>query len=135
MQSGDILRFTHVDNAEGISLPFVAAILQPAISCATRARLLHLQKDRLHIFHMPYSDGSSSAVSCPAPHEAIEFRLRELRLHSEFGVIGALPIAGHWVAFAWMSHDDSVAAWKSFAPRVADGTANCIMGRATVQVA
>ena len=146
--AGDILRFTHVDSAEGISEQ-VPALLQPTISNITRAQLLHLQKDRLADDQMDYLlRDVARASTCPTvmietalllsavqhqSHETIQLRLRELRLHNEFGVVGALPIAGHWVTFAWVCHNDSVAAWSSYAPRVSDdciGVANCVLGRA-----
>ena len=66
-------------------------------------------------------------------HDVLESCLREVRLLGEFGVVSALSIAGHWIVFAWMCHDGSVAAWSSYAPRHADdgiGVVNCVMGRA-----
>ena len=150
LQPGDILRFSHVDSAEGISLPLafmmplpdqVPELQRPAISCLARARLLHLQKDRLAVDQIDYVLREISRASpCPLvvidtplllsavqhqSHEVLATKLREIRLSDEFGVIGAI--------LAWMCSSDSVAAWHSFAPRVADnciGTANCVIGRA-----
>ena len=155
MQPGDILRFSHVDFAEGISLPLafmmplpnqVSELQRPAISCLARARLLHMQKDRLandqidHVLREIAQAApctlvvievahSLSAVQHQS-HEHLESMLKEVRMFSEFGVIGAIPAAGHWSTFAWMCGPDSMAAWSSYAPRVADncvGAANCIM--------
>ena len=158
LQPGDILRFTHVAFAEGISLPLtfmmpspdqVSDLQRPAITCLARARLLHMQKDRLADDQVDYALREiAQAAPCTLvvievahllsavqhqAHVILEQRLREVRLLADFGVIGAIPAAGHWITFAWMCGTESVAAWSSYAPRVADnlvGTANCIMGRA-----
>ena len=63
----------------------------------------------------------------------LDDRFREVRLLSEFGIVGALPVSGHWVTFAWMCNDGTVAAWNSYALKQADGligVADCVMGRA-----
>ena len=158
VQPGEVLRFSHVDSAEGITLPLafmmpppaeVSELLRPSVSSLTRARLLHLQKDRLADDQMDYALREAARLaSCPVvsveaalllasmqhqSHAFLEDRLREVRLLSEFGVIGAIPVAGHWIAFAWMVTGDTVAAWNSFAPRSADaciGVTNCVLGRA-----
>ena len=158
LQPGDLLRFTHVAFAEGISLPLtfmmplpdqVSALQRPAITCLARARLLHMQKDRLADDQVDYMlQEIAQAAPCTLvvievahllsavqhqAHAVLEQRLREVRLLADFGIIGAIPVAGHWITFAWMCGPESVAAWSSYAPHVADNlvdSANCIMGRA-----
>ena len=158
LQPGDVLRFTHIAGSEGISLPLtfllpppsqVATFLQPSISCLERARLLHLQNGRLADDQMHYLLRDLATVS-PNPllilhplellsayqhqdHSRLQCRLQEIRSLADFGIVGAAPLAGHWVSFAWICDGATVAAWNSYAPRHSDdgiSVINCLLGRA-----
>ena len=158
LQPGDVLRFTHVASSEGVSLPLtfllpkpalVEDFLQPSITCLERATLLHLQHGRLADDQMHYLLRELPSVSpCQLVvlhplevlsafqhqcHDQLEARLAVFRLLPHFGVVGAAPLVGHWVTFAWICNGDTVTAWNSYAPRHTDdgiSIVNFLLGRA-----
>ena len=140
LQPGEILRFSHVAEVEGISLPLtfvtppvsdVHLLLRPAITCRDRARLLRRQQARMADDQIAYALRELRAVtSTPlaviepahllaAVQQRKDVVLKELlatvRLAASFVVVSALPLGGHWVTFAWVCDAGQVAAWNSYA--------------------
>ena len=158
VQPGEILRFTHVAEVEGISLPLafvmppvseVHLLLRPAVTCRERARLLCRQQARLADDQIAYAlrelraklDTPLAVLEPAHLLAAVQQRkdtvLRELlapiRLAANFVVVSALPLGGHWVTFAWVCDADHVAAWNSYAIRQWDdmiSTANWLLSHA-----
>ena len=158
VQPGEILRFTHVAEVEGISLPLafvmppvseVHLLLRPAVTCRERARLLCRQQARLADDQIAYAlrelraklDTPLAVLEPAHLLAAVQQRkdtvLRELlapiRLAANFVVVSALPLGGHWVTFAWVCDADRVAAWNSYAIRQWDdmiSTANWLLSHA-----